>query len=361
MYWSAGYACAAGGFAIPVIAAALPTDLWGVIADTLFASAFLFFGQALLQRWRPGWLLITRLLLWGGSILLCSFAIAIDHLSLELAASDFGCFLLIGVPMVAGLSRLDNIADRALFGAVTLVALDNLVRGSTMSWTLSEGAFLSTDYAFLMQALACMFGLFMGLAALAATVLDIIARYRDDAHIDPLTRLFNRRGFDEAVYLLVRKGRTGGSVVTCDIDHFKGINDRFGHATGDRVIAALARIIRDLAPQEAIAARFGGEEFVVYLPESDAARAARFANDVRLYFADDVPAQVQVESVLTASFGLSAVQADDFSLHDAISRADLALYEAKHAGRNCVRVRRALAPSDQTAPAMMPQGRRILP
>ena len=133
-------------------------------ADLLFTSGFLLFSQALLERWRPNWLLRARIAIWALSILLCAAALLFDHLPFELASSDFGCFLLIGLPLIAGRSRLDNWSDRTLFGAATLVALDNLIRGSTMPLTLSGGNFLNSDYAFLMQALACVFGLFLALA-----------------------------------------------------------------------------------------------------------------------------------------------------------------------------------------------------
>src|SRR3546814_2000878 len=71
------------------------------------------------------------------------------------------------------------------------------------------------------------------------------------------------------------------SDLVCDIDHFKTINDAHGHALGDRVIVALARILMEFAPADAITARFGGEEFIMFLPDADAARAATTANDIR--------------------------------------------------------------------------------
>ncbi|UZW53766.1 GGDEF domain-containing protein [Sphingobium sp. JS3065] len=348
-YWSGAFFCVAGGFAVPAGFALFPTPHWGFVADLLFAGGFLLFSQALLERWRPNWLLWARIGICALSVLLCVVAIALDNLPLELAASDFGCFLLIGLPLIAGRDHLGNWSDRILFGAAALTALDNLVRGSTIPLTLSSGSFLNSDYAFLMQALACVFGLFLALAALAANMLDLLARYQRDAQHDPLSGLLNRRGFDEAIAQRARKLPMQGSMIVCDIDHFKTVNDAHGHALGDRAIVLLAQILARFAPADAITARFGGEEFVLFLPDTHAARAAGIANDIRESIAQEVADELGLSRRLTASFGLSAVQRGDASIHDAIARADAALYEAKTRGRNRVCVRRALAAPDTLA------------
>ena len=346
-WWSAAFLCISGGFSTPAGYAAYRSDLWGALADLLFATGFLLFSQALLERWRPGWLLPSRLAIWGLSVLLSIVAGMAGQLRLELVASDLGCFLLIGLPLVAAKAHLHRPADRALFAAAALVALDNLVRGSTVPLTLAQdGDFFSSQYAFLMQALASIFGLLLALSALATQMVDLLARYRREAMVDPLSGLLNRRGFDEAVAALGSPPGGGGSLIVCDIDHFKAINDEFGHARGDQVIAALARRLARAAPAGALAARFGGEEFVLFLPNTDAARAAEIANDVREGFRAQTGPDLGLTRALTASFGLSAVQRTDRSIHDGIARADQALYEAKARGRNRVCVRRALSTPD---------------
>lgn len=340
-WWSGAFFCVAGGFAVPVGFAALPTDLWGIAADLLFASGFLLFSQALLDRWRPGWMFGLRISIWGASVWLCGFANLTGNVPLELASSDFGCFLLISLPLIVARKRLHGWPDRALYAAVILVSLDNLLRGASVSWTLPSGVpFRDSDYVFLMQALACMFGLFLALSGLAATMTDVLTRYRNEALIDPLSGLLNRRGFDEAA---VRHMRSGGSLIACDIDHFKQVNDRHGHGAGDRVIVILAEQLRNAAPSEAIVARFGGEEFILFLPGVDAAHAAGIANAVRLAFAEDAAARAGIAMPITASFGLTTLHGGDKSIHEAIRRADSALYEAKDGGRNRLCVRRALA------------------
>ena len=354
-WWSAAFFCIAAGFSAPVGFAAIPTPLWSIIADLLFATGFLLFSQALLERWRPSWLLPARLGIWALSLLLCVFASLFDNLPLELVASDFGCFLLIAIPLVTAKAHLRRAADRALFGAACLVALDNLVRGSTIPVTLAAGTdFFTSNYAYLMQALACIFGLFLALSALATQVIDLLGRYQREAMVDPLSGLFNRRGFDDAIAKIEAEGPREGSLIVCDIDHFKAVNDEYGHALGDSVIAALSQIISRQAPERAITARFGGEEFVLFLPDTNAAEAAQIADTLRESFTLTVGAKLQLSRGLTASFGLSTVQGSDGSIHDAIARADEALYEAKARGRNRVCVRRTLSSPD-TMPASIPR------
>ncbi|WP_313805306.1 GGDEF domain-containing protein [Sphingobium sp.] len=348
-YWSGAYFCVAGGFAMLAGFALFPSPIWGFAADLLLASGFLLFSQALLERWRTSWLLRARIAIWALSIMLCAVAVVLGDLRLELVASSLGCFLLIGLPLIAGKDHLRNWSDCPLFAAAALVALDNLVRGSTVPLTLSnQGSFPTSHYAFLMQALACLFGLFLALSALAANMLDLLARYRREALHDPLSGLLNRRGFDEAIAQHARRKGVEGSLIVCDIDHFKAINDQFGHAFGDRVIVALAELFASSIPASAIIARFGGEEFVLFLPGTHAARAGAIANDIREAVSQAVGARLGLTRTLgltrplTASFGLSTVQRDEGSIHQAIARADEALYEAKMRGRNRVCVRRAL-------------------
>lgn len=334
--WSAAFFCAAGGFATPLGFAALPGTIWGILAELLFLSGFLLFSQALMQRWRPGWLLRARISIWLSSLLISGAAIALDDLVVELVVSDLSCFLLIALPLIAGRKHLHLWRDRALFAATTFVALDNLIRGSTVSFTTSaSGSFFDSEYAYLMQALACVFGLFLALAALAAMMLDLLERYQRDALVDPLSGLLNRRGFDHRVKELVRE-RTSGSVVVCDIDRFKNVNDKFGHNHGDRVIALLADILRTTAPPDTVAARFGGEEFVLFIPNMPPARAFAFANKVRETFTDAAYSELDIPCELSASFGIAHAGRGELTIDAVIGRADEALYQAKAEGRNRV-------------------------
>ena len=337
LLWGAAYLCAGTGFTASMWPAPLPEVARALSAEVLFIAAFFLFGEALVARTGGSVLRRLRLGVALTGFALTTAAIARGDLRAELLLSDLSCALLLALGL-AGMRGASRLADRALFAAACLVVTETVVRGATVFITVNPDgtSFLATTYAFLMQACAGVIGVVFALAALAALTSDLIDRYRDEALTDPLSGLLNRRGFAAAVARAVPAEHGGGSLVTCDIDHFKQVNDRFGHAAGDRVIADFARIIRDRAPSHAIAARMGGEEFAIYLPGIGTAEATRFANSVRLAFSASDHTVVQMAAPLTASFGLAAVEPDDAGLTRASARADAGLYHAKTGGRDRV-------------------------
>jgi len=159
------------------------------------------------------------------------------------------------------------------------------------------------------------------------------------AEHDPLTRLFNRRGFLERA-LPVREAALRDarplSLVLLDIDHFKDVNDRHGHDAGDRALAAVADRLRLLSRLDDVIARWGGEEFVLLLPDTSRDAAYAFAELLRADLAHMVVTLADGSTVaMTASLGVAgARQAVD--LDDLLRHADAALYAAKQAGRNRV-------------------------
>jgi len=157
---------------------------------------------------------------------------------------------------------------------------------------------------------------------------------------DPLTGVFNRRTFLELSKKEAARAQRRGtltSVLMLDIDHFKQINDSFGHPAGDLVIKALADITgRSLRPTD-ILARYGGEEFVVTLPETDSAVASRVAERLRTAIGEAVVGTEGGDVHFTVSVGV-ATFATGVSIVDAMARADQALYRAKQNGRDRVEV-----------------------
>ncbi|MCG5499312.1 sensor domain-containing diguanylate cyclase [Ectothiorhodospira lacustris] len=157
---------------------------------------------------------------------------------------------------------------------------------------------------------------------------------------DALTGLFNRRYFFDVVSReLDRFGRTASPfcLIMVDLDKFKAINDRHGHAKGDEVLIAFAGILKARLRRTDVSARLGGEEFVIFLPDTLLDQAFWLGEEIRadvaairLSGARDVPFGV------TASFGLTHCQSSDRHPDDLLRRADLALYQAKHQGRNQV-------------------------
>lgn len=337
VWWAGGYLCAAVAFCVPLFPNAIPNALCAGIADTMFGISFLFYGQALQVRLGEQGFGRMRPALLALSLAGCVYAVQIDSLRGELVSSDLGCGLLLLVPMRSWRRHFALPGGRVLMVATSLVVLDNFSRVATVFQTApaETSSFLSTLYAFIMQTMAMIFGMIMALSALRAVVLEALERYRMQALIDPLTSLFNRRGFETAIAV---KTLPGSSVVLCDIDRFKSINDRFGHAAGDKVIAILAETLRAEMPAGSTAARMGGEEFVVHLPDAAAAIAAQFADRARRAFTARDWRAIGIDIDPTASFGVAAMTVHDGSVHDAIRRADAGLYDAKRSGRDRVSV-----------------------
>ncbi|MBL4835545.1 MAG: GGDEF domain-containing protein [Pseudomonas sp.] len=170
---------------------------------------------------------------------------------------------------------------------------------------------------------------------------------KKQAATDPLTRLYNRRFFfSEADYLLElgKKGGSDLSVMVIDIDHFKQVNDTYGHGVGDRVIVGMAQALKRHSRAKDLIARFGGEEFVMLLPETRMEEAAACAERIRVAVeAERTPAQEQ-EIRCTVSIGVAVIDPREETMESALNRADKALYDAKDAGRNRVCVSQAERP-----------------
>ena len=149
---------------------------------------------------------------------------------------------------------------------------------------------------------------------------------------DPLTGLGNRRSLDETLkhqFAIRKRYQTGFSIAIFDIDRFKRVNDEHGHLQGDRVLQSVAGVIDRCVREVDTVIRYGGEEFVVILPEIDLLEACVFAD--RLRWAVEQSNEVPV----TVSGGVAEAQDTD-DARTVLSRADSALYSAKAAGRNCV-------------------------
>ena len=154
---------------------------------------------------------------------------------------------------------------------------------------------------------------------------------------DALTGLGNRRRLDQALATEIsRVRRTGGtmSAIMADIDHFKLVNDKFGHGAGDRVLAHLAATLRANTRSTDIVTRLGGEEFVVIMPHTDLEQAALKAELLRGRFAAEAIAPIGI--TVTSSFGVAELLPGEGG-ESFLNRLDAALYRAKEDGRNTVR------------------------
>lgn len=156
---------------------------------------------------------------------------------------------------------------------------------------------------------------------------------------DDLTGIHNRRHFDETFGLEVRRAARyhhSLSVIMLDIDHFKMVNDTYGHPAGDVVLKRLGAMLEQALRETDLVARYGGEEFVMALPETPSETATAIAERLRERVADEVFRAGEAELRITVSMGITTGAGEDMTPKALIGAADAALYEAKNAGRNRV-------------------------
>ena len=181
-------------------------------------------------------------------------------------------------------------------------------------------------------------------AALLAVSLknaELFREVRENSVRDVLTGCYNRRHALEVMDAELRRARRSHmpvSLLMFDLDHFKEINDRYGHLAGDAVLAAVGARMKAVLRGSDMKCRYGGEEFLVLLPDTPASGAQRVAETLRRELQDNPVRWNEATITATASFGVAGVMAGEVDPLVVMARADGALYQAKEDGRNCVRV-----------------------
>ncbi|QKO22221.1 sensor domain-containing diguanylate cyclase [Rhodoferax sp. BAB1] len=174
---------------------------------------------------------------------------------------------------------------------------------------------------------------------------DITAQKKHEAALiqlarhDPLTGTANRRYFFERAeqeFMRSRRYQAPLSIALIDVDHFKHINDQYGHATGDEVLKLLSEKITALLRESDLLARIGGEEFAILMPSTGLAGAALMAERLRMTIAEEASPVAGLMLHLRFSAGVTQLKAQDQSIEDCLRRADEAMYKAKQAGRDRV-------------------------
>jgi diguanylate cyclase (GGDEF)-like protein len=176
---------------------------------------------------------------------------------------------------------------------------------------------------------------------------ELFREVRDNSVRDALTGCFNKTHALEVLEAELRRARRSHmplSVLMFDLDDFKGVNDRYGHLCGDAVLSAVGARMKAVLRGSDLKCRYGGEEFLIVLPDTPLAGARRVADTLRKEIAEH-PVQWNEQTVsVTASFGVTTIEAGEVDSLAVIARADAALYRAKQEGRNAVR-----AAEDQAA------------
>lgn len=251
------------------------------------------------------------------------------------------------IPELKNTNRTDEIvAESADLGtAITWLA----VTGATLGIAFVILTYL--DWSLTTTAVGVSVAAWIGLLVLALKTNNRRTELLRELHVinldqenlathDPLTDVYNRRFFEE-IYRLEREKafrfETPTSLIMMDVDHFKLVNDTHGHLTGDEVLKEVAKRLTDSLRASDVVCRYGGEEFVILLPATDSESAREFAEVLRMRMEGDSVSEHEL--TVTASFGVATSEHNDSVDVSALIRsADSAVYEAKHSGRNCVRV-----------------------
>jgi diguanylate cyclase (GGDEF)-like protein len=277
----------------------------------------------------------------GGSFLLCLAIYDLPRGTLLQAFSYQSPFaiVILASALIVFTSRRRMMIDRFL-GILLLMTGLHFFAKAGLAVVVGSGHvakdYIHTNYALISQSMTAVLVVAVGLTLLALLALEIMAHERRESEIDTLSGLANRRGFDRMVQALLGGAAYGThAVMLCDLDHFKRINDTYGHYVGDLVIQGFGRLLRDRVPDGAVAGRVGGEEFAVFLSNTEVDAAEHFAQVLRMGIMSlpSLPRDLHP----TVSVGVSSLSTND-GLAEAYRRADVALYSAKNAGRNRVKI-----------------------
>jgi diguanylate cyclase (GGDEF)-like protein/PAS domain S-box-containing protein len=177
-------------------------------------------------------------------------------------------------------------------------------------------------------------------AAIAIQNANLFQKVREQALTDPLTGVYNRRYFFEMANREIEQARQSGQelgLILMDLDHFKLVNDTYGHLAGDQVLAQLAQIMRQQVRSSDVICRYGGEEFAILLPEINIKGVIQVAERVHHEIFQARVKSRKGEVKVTVSMGVVMLDEQTAAIEDLLHQADRALYAAKLAGRNCVR------------------------
>lgn len=252
----------------------------------------------------------------------------------------YGVMFAMGATILLQARRRSRL-DAAIIAVMAFQAADFFIRPSlTLMFesSIPVEVYRDTIYYSLIGLVLGVKGVTTAMVLIGATIADWMTTLRESSERDPQTGLYNRASFEENMHELLRRAQAeqrSVSLVVADIDHFKRVNDTWGHQAGDRVIASfgslIARMIRDYDK----AGRIGGEEFCIAVWDCENDPAHRLAERIRQAFAELEHAGLNGNRRLTASFGIATAREGE-TYAQLFARTDQALYEAKSKGRDRV-------------------------
>ena len=276
------------------------------------------------------------------------------QVDLYMSNTAMGLLFLVGAQATSN-RRRDNIADAMVFWMLVVTCAQFLVRPSVsfmIEGALATESYRQSIYYSTLNAAVAVNSLGLALALIAACALDTIRSEREAMARDQLSGLLNRGVFERKVKAAIQRAEDKGvplALVIGDIDHFKNVNDIFGHIAGDHAIASFGKLIGRTIRDSDIAGRVGGEEFCILVWNCEESGAEGLAERLRTRTAAiRIKDAAALDLRLTASFGVCELRRGE-GFTSAYSRADEALYRAKGAGRD--RVVSASSTSDSASGA----------
>jgi diguanylate cyclase (GGDEF)-like protein len=272
------------------------------------------------------------------------------------------------VATAIGCAVLFSVLNTALV-VIAAHAAEPLLRWRDVFWD-SESLILDVTEVCvgLLVTIACVLSPLLLLVALPPVILLqrslLHQQLRAAARTDAKTGLLNAAAWQREADIEIsrmRRARRPLALLLVDIDHFKLVNDTYGHLAGDQVLAALAEVLRQQVRESDVIGRFGGEEFVVLLPGADTAEAVKIAERLREQTGVTVTAAADAEVSVTVSIGAAVLGQHGDELRELLASADLALYRAKNAGRNQVCLSDLPAPYITTKDQVLTPGNGVNP
>jgi len=326
--------------------AAVPVNALTTAALQLCAAWFITEAMAIRQGVRPDASLAAG---FGGAVLvvLGYYAWAVPDAQARQHVLNFGLGLQLALPLWRLPRRHPCTGwDRLLLWVFVVFALSFFVR---TLWVTPRAASVSASAAgewlgissswMALQLSLLVFGLLFAMLFLAAAVRDTVQELHEERDRDPLTGLLNRRAFKEAVQRrLAEQPQLSAAVLVCDLDHFKRVNDGWGHAAGDEVLCHMARLIDSVVRPLGWVARLGGDEFAVLLAGTSAEQGMLLAQSLCMAVQDWEGAHEGQRYLMGASVGMVVLDARQHTVSSALRSADMACYAAKRKGRNRVEV-----------------------
>ncbi|MEO1490043.1 MAG: GGDEF domain-containing protein [Pseudomonadota bacterium] len=297
---------------------------------------------------------------------ICAAVLALAvHLSDDVAPrliivnTGYGVLFAMGVTtLLAGPRR--GMIDKAIIAVMAIQAIDFLVRPNVtllFESSIPAEAYKNSVYYSVIGLALGVKNVILAMVLIGASVVEWLTALRESSERDPLTGLSNRASFENAMRNLLPQAQNEGralSLVVADIDHFKQVNDIWGHQVGDVAISGFGQLIGNMVRECDSAGRIGGEEFCIAVWDCENDAAERLAERIRKAFARLEHPGLTEDIRLTASFGLATAREGE-SYERLFARADAALYRAKSSGRNRVMNAELWHPDDEAAPAPNPE------